>query len=326
MLLESLREFVVFSKYLNLTHAAKQLHMSQPNLGKHLKKLEAELGFALIDYSGKKLRLTPAGAVFLSDIQQELEQIDKTISTCKKYAESGTREILVQDPPYHDNASRLLLSILNYIKTTNYDTHVRFVHVNFKDHREMLRKGEIDIILEYRYAPDGNEELEQFYQNSDWDCFELGKIVFGLWFNKSVPVKTNPIEFKDLKNIPLCTFQDASNPYNHLFNDVYDSLRTIPNLRFINANSPHEFYHTVHPYSAILLPTSAMEEPLYSMRDDMSFAQFNPPFCPTLYAVMKRGSWCHDIFEEAYRAKTSLATTENPYEPPYDKPERKPLS
>lgn len=50
----------------HFTHTAEQLHMTQPGVSQHVKKLEAELGVALIERYGKRFELTAAGERLLA--------------------------------------------------------------------------------------------------------------------------------------------------------------------------------------------------------------------------------------------------------------------
>lgn len=58
---EWLFSFVVFSEHLNFTHAAEQLHISQPALHVQIKKLAEAIGRPLYRREGRSLSLTPEG-------------------------------------------------------------------------------------------------------------------------------------------------------------------------------------------------------------------------------------------------------------------------
>ena len=60
---EYLREFVVFSRYLSFTDAAKELFIAQSTLSTHIAALESDVGFSLIDRKAGN-RLTDKGARF----------------------------------------------------------------------------------------------------------------------------------------------------------------------------------------------------------------------------------------------------------------------
>ena len=66
-----LQHFVAVAEALNFTRAAKTLNISRMALSSSVKKLEAELGYALFDRSTETTRLTKAGVALLADIRFE---------------------------------------------------------------------------------------------------------------------------------------------------------------------------------------------------------------------------------------------------------------
>ncbi|MEN5342242.1 LysR family transcriptional regulator [Achromobacter mucicolens] len=63
--LRDIEYFLAAVQYGNLERAAASFGVSQPALSKSLQRLEADTGLALLDRSGRGLRLTSAGLVFL---------------------------------------------------------------------------------------------------------------------------------------------------------------------------------------------------------------------------------------------------------------------
>lgn len=67
---EDLEAFAVFARHRNFTHAADELHVSQPALHTRIRKLENRLGSRLYVKQGRQLHLTDAGerlAAFAND-------------------------------------------------------------------------------------------------------------------------------------------------------------------------------------------------------------------------------------------------------------------
>jgi len=80
---EDLEAFAVFARHRNFTHAANELHVSQPALHTRIRKLESRLGARLYLKHGRQLRLTDAGerlAAFANDTKDRaadfLESLD----------------------------------------------------------------------------------------------------------------------------------------------------------------------------------------------------------------------------------------------------------
>ena len=75
----SYKYFKGIAQRLNLTSAAEELYVSQPALSKYLTKLEGVLGVTLIDRTAKPLRLTEAGRVYASYVE-EYERLLRSLS------------------------------------------------------------------------------------------------------------------------------------------------------------------------------------------------------------------------------------------------------
>lgn len=84
--LERVREFVAFSKSMNFTAAARELHLSQPSLSKHVHDLETELGATLVrrGAAGAGNCLTPAGVRFLELAGDLLRRYDAMVGECRR--------------------------------------------------------------------------------------------------------------------------------------------------------------------------------------------------------------------------------------------------
>ena len=74
-----LRFFCVLAAELHFTRAAVLLNISQSALSHQIKQLEDELGTQLMERTNRRVRLTPAGEMFLLRATRLLEQMDQAI-------------------------------------------------------------------------------------------------------------------------------------------------------------------------------------------------------------------------------------------------------
>lgn len=74
MNLTQLQTLSVLQRSSSLEQAAQKLHKTQPALSMALKKLELDCGFAILDRSAYRLKLTPAGERFAQQAEQLLAQ------------------------------------------------------------------------------------------------------------------------------------------------------------------------------------------------------------------------------------------------------------
>lgn len=81
-----MREFVQFSKSMNFTTAARELHLSQPALSKHVQDMESELRVRLVQRGGPNEgnRLTSAGTLFVEQAGQLLRAYDDMVTECRE--------------------------------------------------------------------------------------------------------------------------------------------------------------------------------------------------------------------------------------------------
>lgn len=77
MLLRHIRYLTAVVDHGSFTRAAHALHVSQPALSQQIKDLEDQLGAQLLDRSGRQVRVTDRGAVFLRYARHVLEQLDE---------------------------------------------------------------------------------------------------------------------------------------------------------------------------------------------------------------------------------------------------------
>jgi LysR family cyn operon transcriptional activator len=72
----SIRYLLSVAENHSFTRAAEALHVSQPTLSQQIKLLEEALEVQLLDRSGRNVRLTDAGEVYLRHARRALEELD----------------------------------------------------------------------------------------------------------------------------------------------------------------------------------------------------------------------------------------------------------
>lgn len=82
--LTQLKYFQVVARTGNLTKAAQELFVTQPNLSKSIARLEAELGVPLFDHRKGKIVLNEYGRVFLSSVNLSFSELDTGVQTIKR--------------------------------------------------------------------------------------------------------------------------------------------------------------------------------------------------------------------------------------------------
>ena len=87
MTTNQLKYFITAAECLNFTEAAKQHYISQTAITQHMQALEEDLEVKLFDRQKRKVSLTPAGQVFLTEARMILERNQAAITSTRKAAE-----------------------------------------------------------------------------------------------------------------------------------------------------------------------------------------------------------------------------------------------
>ena len=109
--IRQLKYFVTIAEEESITVAARKHNMSQPPLSTQLKQMETELGMSLFDRTGKKLRLTPEGALFYEQAKEVIAEIASLRQNLEAHIFQGISEQEVA--LYKDITAKILKNIEN---------------------------------------------------------------------------------------------------------------------------------------------------------------------------------------------------------------------
>lgn len=84
--LRELRYFVAVAEELHFSRAAARLHLDQPTLSRHVRRLEEKLGVRLLNRTTRSVALTNAGHVFLEKARETLAAADGAVDAAREAA------------------------------------------------------------------------------------------------------------------------------------------------------------------------------------------------------------------------------------------------
>src|SRR4051794_518433 len=86
MELRQLQYFAAVARHRNFTRAAEALYVGQPALSQQIRRLEAELGLALLRRTPQGVELTPAGADLLAHAEAVLAEVEAARALMDRHA------------------------------------------------------------------------------------------------------------------------------------------------------------------------------------------------------------------------------------------------
>jgi len=142
--LRELRYFVAVAEELHFGKAAERLEMAQPPLSRAIARLERQLGVALLERTSRRVTLTEAGAVLLSEA--------RTLLSAAAAAERRTREAADKQPRLvlavkSGTVSELLAKLLDAYRAEPGAATVDLLLCEAHQHRKLLQNGQADVAL-----------------------------------------------------------------------------------------------------------------------------------------------------------------------------------
>ncbi|MFI6604748.1 LysR family transcriptional regulator [Nonomuraea sp. NPDC050536] len=141
MELRQLRYFVTLAEELHFGRAAAREHIVQSALSQQVQRLERELGVRLLDRSTHHVNLTPAGAAFLIEARQILNQVERAGDAARNAATSSpSLRVGIIDAGYDS-----MPQILHEVQLRHPDLTIHQVEAGTPEQYRQLADGQLDI-------------------------------------------------------------------------------------------------------------------------------------------------------------------------------------
>jgi DNA-binding transcriptional LysR family regulator len=157
--LVQLKVLVAVARRGSVTEAARDLHYSQPSISHHLARLEEATGIGLVQRVGRGIRLTPEGELLAHRAAEILGRVDSV--THELAARVGLQAGRVRLAANASTLSTIVPAAASALEAIHPGIELVLFDRHPVEALQMLRHGEIDVALVFRYA-DASEDDEGF--------------------------------------------------------------------------------------------------------------------------------------------------------------------
>lgn len=138
-----LRYFIAVAEELHFGNAAVRLQMAQPPLSRAIQLLERRLAVALFERSGRRVALTAAGEVLLSEGRAALAAVSAAERRTQRAAAQSGQLVLAAKAGVSNDVLTTLLNKFRSAGGAHLDVHI----VGIGEPERMLRDGRADVAL-----------------------------------------------------------------------------------------------------------------------------------------------------------------------------------
>ena len=150
--LTRLRVLAALAEHGSVTAAAAALHYAQPSVSHHLARLEAETGAVLVRRVGRGVRLTEAGQLLAARATEILGRVEAAQSELDEH--TGLRTGRVRLAAFPSALGTIVPVAAARLRATYPDLALELTEVEPPEALELLRAGEVDAAVLFRYRED----------------------------------------------------------------------------------------------------------------------------------------------------------------------------
>ncbi len=212
MELRHLRYFVAIAEEENFRRAAEKLHISQSPLSRQMQQLKEEIGVDLFESSGRGVKLTLAGRLFLDRAKAILSSVDVAVEEAREAKEGRIGTIAIGFEPGSGYLG-LLSTIIAKLRERQPRVTVKLLPMISTEQWEALRLGEIGLAY-------GNEVPE----DSSLRSVVLSRTRLGIRLPREHRLAKKPtLKVEDLANEPIMMGPRRLRP--RLYDDIIAAVR-----------------------------------------------------------------------------------------------------
>jgi DNA-binding transcriptional LysR family regulator len=150
-----LRVLAAVAEHGSVTSAAAALHYAQPSVSHHLARLEAETGAVLVQRVGRGVRLTEAGRLLATRAGEILGRVEAARAELAEHC--GLRAGRVRLAAFPSALGTLVPVAATRLRAAYPELTVELTEVEPPEALTLLRAGEVDAAVVFRYRPEADE-------------------------------------------------------------------------------------------------------------------------------------------------------------------------
>ncbi len=276
-----LKYFLAVARTENISHAAAEMHVSQPALSRQLMDLEKELGVKLLVRNNRRTTLTEAGFLLKKRAEEIAQLMDKTIDELSHVQKGVSGNVRIGCG--ETAGMRIVACAIHDLQKEYPHVHCNLYSMDGMGVREHLKRGTLDFgVLIQPEAPQDYPHIELAYA----DCW-------GVLMRRDSPLAARTaIRAADLDGLPLIVSQQAlaGKEFGVWFDKDERELNIVATYTLI--------------YNASLLAEEGVGyvlclDQLINLREDSNlvFRPLEPQKLCRLFFIWKK----HQVFSEAAR-------------------------
>ena len=158
MNMSQIRYFLTVAKYMNFTHAAQSLYITQPALSRQIQLMEEELGCILFVRNSRNMRLTPSGSILYKEFEKIYNEYNMAVAKARSAYQglSGEISVGILDGTRVDD---LFPEVLNYFEREHPNVEIKMRNYSFSKLLEKLNTRELDFIITLKFDVEKMDQI-----------------------------------------------------------------------------------------------------------------------------------------------------------------------
>lgn len=277
---------LAISKHKNISKAAESLFISQPNLSKFLKRLEAQLGINLFERIGKEYKLTHAGEIYVDTSYRILslkKQLDQQLYDIKNDKKGRIHLALSRI-----RGSHVLPNVLPKFYKEFPGVDVEITEAQSAEIEEKIERGEVDIAIMNK--PIKSPDIDHILIQKDFLLLATSSNHPKTKYKKKY--KDFPYYWMDLSFLKdeLFVLTDHSQRTRELANMALDKYNIKPNIALTTQSLETSIKLAANSIGICFTPESFTKF-IHTPVVPQYFIIGNPPITTDLVAAYRKGTY-----------------------------------